>query len=107
MRAEVHEHGGLALDIDNAAKAVLVMRHQITPPVYLGRLLDDRDIEGTTRQVPSPRAGARLFHFTHTTRIACLAAAMAGSSFAAPSIPDPHAQAQAAAAQSSPADGGR
>ena len=61
-RAEVHKHGGLALDINDAAKAVLVVRHQITPLVNLGRFLDDKDIEGTTRQVPSPRAGARLFH---------------------------------------------
>jgi hypothetical protein len=82
MRAEVHEHGGLALDINNGAKAVLVVRHQITQLVYLGRFFDDGDIEGTTRQVPSPRAGARWFHSNHTTRIACLAAAMVGSSFA-------------------------
>ena len=79
MRAEVHQHGGLAFDIDNAAEAVLVVRHQITPLVYLGRFLDDRDIEGTTGQVPSPRAGARWFHFIHSTRIAGLTAATAGS----------------------------
>ena len=80
MRAEVDDDGGLALDVDNAAKAVLVVRHQITPLVYLGRFLDDRDIEGTTRQVPSPRAGASWFHFIHSTRIACPAAAVAGLS---------------------------
>jgi len=78
MRAEVDEHGSLALDIDNAAKAVLVVRHQNTRLVYLGRFLDDVDIERTTRQVPSPRAGARWFHLIHSTRIACLPAAMAG-----------------------------
>jgi hypothetical protein len=98
MRAEVHEHGGLALDIDNAAKAVLVVRHQIMPLVYLGRFLDDGNIEGTTRQVPSPRAGARWFHFIHTTRIAFVAADMADSNIAALSMPDPLVHALAAAA---------
>ena len=83
MRAEVDEHGCFALDIDNAAKSVLVVRHQITPLVYLGRFLDDGDIEGTTWQVPSPRAGARWLHFIHSTRIACLAVATAGSIIAA------------------------
>jgi hypothetical protein len=75
MCAEVHEHGGLTLDIDNAAEAVLVVRDQITRLVCLGRFLDDGDIEGTTRQVPSPGAGARWFHFIHITRMGCLAAA--------------------------------
>ena len=77
MRTEVHEQCGLALDFDNAAKAVLVVRHQITLLVYLGRFLDDGDIERTTGQVPSPRAGARWFHVIHSTRIICLAAPMA------------------------------
>jgi hypothetical protein len=72
MRAEVHEHGGLALDIDDAAEAVLVVSHQITPLIYLGRFLDDGDIEGTIRQVSSPGACARWFHFIHSTRIACV-----------------------------------
>ncbi len=79
MRAEVHEHGGIALDIDDAAKAVLVVRHQIAPLVGFGRFLDDRDIERTTRQVPSPRAGARWFHLIHSTRFACVAGLWPGS----------------------------
>ena len=70
MRAEIHEHGGLALDIDDASKAIFVVRHQITPLIYLGRFLDNGDIERTTRQVPSPRAGACWFHFVYSTRIA-------------------------------------
>jgi hypothetical protein len=49
MRPEVHEHGSLSLDIENAAKAVLVVRHQITPLIGLDRLLDDGDIEGASR----------------------------------------------------------
>jgi len=87
MRAEVDEHGCFALDIDNAAKSVLVVRHQITPLVYLGRFLDDGDIEGTTWQVPSPRAGARWFHHINSTRKACHAMVMASSSLAEFSMP--------------------
>jgi hypothetical protein len=49
VRAEVHEHGSLSLDIENAAKAVLVVRHQITPLINLGRLLDDGDVKGASR----------------------------------------------------------
>ena len=79
MRAKVHEHSSVTLDIDNAAKAVLVVRHQITALVYLGRFLDDGDIEGTTRQGPSPRAGTRWFHLIHSTRIARVVTAMADS----------------------------
>jgi hypothetical protein len=99
VRAEIHEHSGLALDIENAAKAVLVVRHQITPLVNLGRFLDDGDIEGTTRQIPSTRGGARWFHFIHSTRIACLAAAKADSNSAALGVTDPLILALAATAR--------
>jgi len=68
VRAEIHQYGGLALDIDNAAKAVLIVRHQVTPLVCLGKFLDDGDIKGTSRQVPPRGAGARWPHFPNPTR---------------------------------------
>jgi hypothetical protein len=63
VRAEIHQYGGLALDIDNAAKAVLIVRHQVTPLVCLGKFLDDGDIKRASRQVPPRAAGARWPHF--------------------------------------------
>ena len=58
MRAKVHKYGGLALYVENAAKAVLVVRHQITPFVGLDRFLNDGDIKGASRQGASPEASA-------------------------------------------------
>ena len=87
--SEVDQHVGLVPDLEDTAEAILVVCHQVTRLVGLSRFLDDGDIEGTTRQVASPSAGACWFHFTHSTRIPCLASAMADSSFAALSMPDP------------------
>lgn len=94
MGAEVHEYGGLALDANNAAKAILVVCHQIRPLVYLGRFLDDGDIEGATRQVPSRRAGARWFHSIHSTRIAPLRGSFVPDNQATASLYRPGGQAR-------------
>ena len=48
LRSEVHQYSGLVLDLENAAKAVLVVRHQITLLVGLDRFLDDGDIKGAS-----------------------------------------------------------
>jgi hypothetical protein len=82
MGAEVDEHRRLALlalDIENGAKTVLVVRHQVLPLVHLDGFLDDRDIEGTSWQVPSAGASARWLHLINSTRIADLMAALARS----------------------------
>jgi len=75
MRAEVHEYGAITLHVKNAAKTVLVMRYKVIPLVDLDRFLDDGDIEGTSRQVAPSGAGARWLHYSHSTRMACDAAA--------------------------------
>ena len=60
-RREVHDHRGIALDEDDPAKAVLVVRHQVVQLVLLdGRSLGRR-LEGTGRKM-APAPGAAAVH---------------------------------------------
>src|SRR5215472_3632175 len=61
VRAEIHEHGRLALHADDHAKAVLVVRHLIAQGIVLNRRRGFGDVEGACWQRP-PLRGAGWLH---------------------------------------------
>jgi hypothetical protein len=60
-RAEIDDQGGVILDADDPAEAVLIVGHQVLNGELLGRRSERRDPEGTCGQ-EAPGGGAGRFH---------------------------------------------
>ena len=60
-RAEIDDQGGVILDADDPAEAVLIVCHLVLNGELLGRRSERRDPEGTCGQ-EAPGGGAGRFH---------------------------------------------
>jgi len=60
-RAEINDQGGVILDADDPAEAVLIVCHLVLNGEVLGRGNERRDPEGTCGQ-EAPGGGAGRFH---------------------------------------------
>src|SRR6266571_6385808 len=64
LRAEVHQHGEVALDADDLAEAVTVMRHLVMQRILLNRPGRWAIVEGAAGQI-TPGRGAGSTHHSH------------------------------------------